>query len=74
MTAAEIQTELDLISGAIARITGAQVSSFSIQGRQNTYEGAAKLEALYKRQAFLTAQLTRVQRGGGIRTRYGVVA
>ena len=73
MSIDEIQTELDLISTAIARITSQPVSSFAIQGRQNAYEGAGKLEALYKRQQYLETQLARLQSGGrGIRVRSGV--
>jgi len=71
LTQTQIETELTSINLAILRITDAKVSSFSSGGRQNTFEGAGKLEALYRRQSHLESQLTRLARGG-IRVRYGV--
>ncbi len=74
MTATQISTELEQINLAILRITESKVSTFSTGGRQVAFEGAGKLEALYKRQQYLEAQLSRLERGGaGIPVRYGVI-
>jgi hypothetical protein len=74
LTATQIQTELDAILLAILRITESKVSTFSTGGRQVAFEGAGKLEALYKRQSYLESELARMNRGvSGIPVRYGVV-
>ncbi len=74
LTATQITAELEQITLAILRITESKVSTFSTGGRQVAFEGAGKLEALYKRQQYLEAQLTRINAGGGgIRVRPGVI-
>lgn len=76
MTQAQIETELTAVNAAILRITEQKTSTYSVQSRQVAFEGAGKLDALYKRQQYLEAQLSRLQANGGvpgIRLRYGVV-
>lgn len=76
MTQAQIETELTVVNAAILRVTEQKVASYSVTGRQNAFEGAGKLTALYARQQYLENQLARLTRNGGvggIRVRPGVV-
>jgi hypothetical protein len=71
----DMATELEAVIAAILRITTNKVSTFSVGGRQVAFEGVAMLDALYLRQQFLTAKITRAQQSQkGMRTRYGVMA
>lgn len=49
------------------------VASYSVGGRQVTFSDSLDLERAYARLGRLEVLLLRAQRGGGIRTRSGVI-
>lgn len=75
MTVTDIEAELVLVREAILRITAGKTASYSIGGRQLTYEPKSGLPILYAREKELERDRTRLQNGvgGGIVIRYGVV-
>ena len=74
-TVSDIQTELTAVNAAILSLIankGKGVTFQSVGNRQISFSGRADLDVLRELRRELELELTRAERGGGIRVRYGV--